>query len=236
MVICLLLLAGCSRLGEIGQPPEMSGIGDREGMPEARVVSLPMPPPTPVVRQPNSIWRAGSTSFFGEQRASRVGDILTVLIDIRDEAKLRNETKRQRQVSEAGGFAHFFGLESLVDDIFGSDVEADKLVGISTNSKTAGNGQVNRNEQIRLKLAAIITTVLPNGTLAIVGRQEIRVNSELRELRIAGVIRPQDITATNTVGYEHVAEARISYGGRGVITDVQRPPYGQEVFDLVMPF
>jgi len=234
--LALLLLAGCTRLGEIGQDPEMSGIGDRADMPESRLVSLPMPPPTPVLQQKNSVWRMGATSFFGDQRASRVGDILTVLIDIRDEAKLRNDTQRQHQATEAAGLSHLFGLEFLFDDIFGSGVQADKLVGISTDSKTTGTGQVNRNEQIRLKLAAIITEVLPNGTLAIVGRQEIRVNSELRELRIAGVIRPQDITATNTIGYDHVAEARISYGGRGVITDVQRPRYGQEIYDLVMPF
>lgn len=236
LALILLLLAGCTRLGEIGQDPEMSGIGDRSNMPEARLVSLPMPAPVTVQQPPNAIWRTGATSFFGDQRASRVGDILTVLIDIRDEAKLRNDTQRQHQASESAGFAHFFGLETLFDDIFGSGVEADKLVGVTTDSRTTGTGQVNRNEQISLKLAAIVTDVLPNGTLAIVGRQEMRVNSELRELRIAGVIRPQDITATNTVGYDHVAEARIAYGGRGTLTDVTRPRYGQELYDLVMPF
>jgi flagellar L-ring protein FlgH len=81
-----------------------------------------------------------------------------------------------------------------------------------------------------------VTQVLPNGNLVVQGRQELRVNFEVRELQITGVIRQQDISSTNTVSYTKLAEARISYGGRGQLTDVQQPRYGQQLLDIIAPF
>ena len=82
----------------------------------------------------------------------------------------------------------------------------------------------------------MITEVLPNGNLAIFGRQEVQVNFERRDLVVAGVIRPEDITSGNTIAYEQIAEARVSYGGQGQITDFQQPRYGQQLYDIVFPF
>lgn len=234
--IVLALLPGCSRLSEVGQAPAISDIGDPALQTEARTISMPMPAPMLVEREPSSLWRTGARSFFRDQRAKTVGDILTVMIDIEDRAQLQNQTQRRRDNSESAGLPAFFGLEQNLGKILPEAVDPENLVEFESGSNSTGSGSVNRTERIALKVAAVVTQVLPNGNLVIAGRQEVRVNFELRELRIAGVIRPEDISNVNAIAYDKIAEARISYGGRGQITDVQQPRYGQQVFDIIMPW
>lgn len=236
-VVAAIGLSACGQsLSELGRGPQLSVIQDpRETMPEANVISMPMPEKPQVQRGKNSLWQTGSTTFFADQRAAKKGDILTVTIDIKDEARLKNETDRARVSGESAGVPRLFGVESSIAKL-GSGVDPSKMVEIQSRSTTSGSGEITRNETIRLKVAAIVTEVLPNGNLAISGKQEIRVNHELRELRISGVIRPQDISSSNTVTYDQIAEARISYGGRGTLSDVQRPSYGQELYNVIMPF
>jgi len=232
MALVLFAGTGCSRIGAIADGPSLSPVSDPSGIAQARTVSMPMPEPAPQTRNASSLWQKGSTSFFRDQRAAREGDILTVLVDIKDGARLKNETKRGRSASEAIAAPQALGLESKL----GGVIDLDSGIELTSGSSTSGSGSVNRNENINLRVAAVVTRRLPNGNLVISGRQEIRVNSELRELVVAGVIRPEDISAQNTVTYDQIAEARISYGGRGTISDVQRPRYGQEVADIVLPW
>jgi flagellar L-ring protein precursor FlgH len=237
---CAALVTGCnamSRLSDVGSPPGLSQIQNPNKTPGYIPVTLPMPTPQTAAREPNSLWRPGSRAFFKDQRAGRVGDILTVKIDINDQAQINNQTSRSRDNSESAGLPEVFGYD--LNKILPGDQTAggrDSLLDLSSATSNKGTGQIKRAETIELQVAALITEVLPNGNLVLFGRQEVRVNYEVRELQIAGVIRPEDISPANTIGYEKIAEARISYGGRGQITDVQQPRYGQQVLDVILPF
>jgi flagellar L-ring protein FlgH len=232
-------LAGCnalSRLGDVGAEPTLTKIQDPQAQPGYQPVSLPMPTPVPSERNPNSLWRAGSKAFFKDQRAAKVGDLLTVEISISDSANLSNNSTRTRTNSEAATAGGLFGYESELAKIFPEAVSASNLVNTTSSTSNDGKGVIKRSESIALKLSAVITQLLPNGNMVIQGHQEVRVNFELRDLTITGVIRPEDVTSSNTISYEKIAEARISYGGRGQMTDVQQPRYGTQLFDIIMPF
>lgn len=232
-------LGGCNtltRLSQVGEEPPLTNIQNPTALPTYQPVSMPMPPPVTEERQANSLWRTGSRAFFKDQRASQVGDILTVIIEIEDRARLNNSTNRSRAAGESADLSAFLGFESQLGKILPDEVDPTNLVDANSDSSTTGAGSVNRREDIKLRVAAVVTQVLPNGNLVLSGRQEVRVNYEVRELLVAGIIRPEDITSTNQVDYDKIAEARISYGGRGQITDVQQPRYGQQVFDILFPF
>lgn len=194
-----------------------------------RPVSMPMPTPMVLEPAPNSLWRPGARAFFKDQRAKQVGDVMTVVINIQNErAQLSQSTKRSRESGENASVTNFFGVSPIE--------AAEPHVGATGDSTFAGTGSVDRSENVNLRLAAVVLQVLPNGNLAVSGRQEVRVNGDLRELLVQGVIRPEDIKSDNTIAWDKIAEARISYGGRGTITDVQQPRYGQQIFDVVFPF
>ncbi|MGZ9109323.1 MAG: flagellar basal body L-ring protein FlgH [Micavibrio sp.] len=241
-ILCLLM--GCSlsacgsmdRLANVGKAPDMSRITNPQTQPDYQPVSMPMPAPQIATRQPNSMWQSNRKSFFKDQRAGNVGDILTVMINIEDEAELKNNTSRSRSSSESAGLDSLLGYETKLPKIFNKNLDNTALVEGGADSSFDGDGQIKREEEVTLKLAAIITQILPNGNMVISGKQEVRVNFEKRILNMDGVIRPEDITVDNTIGYEKIAEARISYGGEGQQTDVQQPRYGQQVFDVVFPF
>ena len=236
--LAVIALAGCSaldRMANIGEAPKMTDISNPQASTGYKPVSMPMPAPITAERQPSSLWAAGSRGFFKDQRANRVGDILTVLIEINDEAKYENTTTRSRTNTDSATLTSLFGLQSPINRILpGSDNTS--LVDTASALSNEGKGAIDRSEEIKLKIAATITQVLPNGNLVVIGRQEVRVNYEVRELQIAGVIRQEDITTLNTISYEKMAEARISYGGRGHITDVQQPRYGSQMLDILLPF
>jgi flagellar L-ring protein precursor FlgH len=226
----LALLGGCTsltRLQELGDAPKMAGI---EG-PSQKVVSLPMPAPPPQ-SGPNSLWQPGAHSFFHDPRASRVGDIITVNISVADAAKLSNTTTRSRTNSDDANLTNFFGLENSLP----KSIDPANVVKMGSDTSNVGAGSVDRSETINMTLAALVSQVLPNGNLVIDGRQQVRVNDELRDLQITGVVRTEDITNDNTVDLTQIAEARLSYGGRGTVSDVQQPRLGSQLFDILMPW
>lgn len=230
--------AATDRLAHVGQPPPMTPLESPAALAGAGASQIPMPRYTAPQRQQasatNSLWNANSPTFFGDPRASREGDILTVNIAISDSAQLRNSTARSRTAQEGAGMPEMFGAD--LTQFFNDSINPASLASLSSNSSTQGDGSVNRTESISLTVAAIVVQVLPNRNLVIAGRQEVRVNNEVRELLITGIARPQDIGSDNTIDHTQIAEARISYGGRGHLTDMQRPRYGQEIFDILMPF
>jgi flagellar L-ring protein precursor FlgH len=242
--IAFALLLGCSlsacgaaeRLANVGKEPQLTAVQNPQLKPDYQPVSMPMPAPKAVQRQANSLWDSNRQAFFKDQRAADVGDILTVLIEIEDKAELDNESTRSRQSGEAAGLTGLLGYESALGDVLPEAVNGPDLIDLASDSNHSGSGEIDREEKIEVKLAAIVTQILPNGNFAIEGSQEVRVNFEKRILKVAGVIRPQDISTGNTINYEQIAEARIAYGGEGQITDVQQPRYGQQVYDILFPF
>jgi flagellar L-ring protein precursor FlgH len=224
------------RVAEIGKEPSMDPIQNPQNDPNYQPVSLPMPSPMADVRQPNSLWRQGSRAFFKDQRAGKVGDILTVVIEIDDQAKLDNKTDQARDGSNSAGLDNLLGYETMLADIFPDGIDAGNLVNSDSASSTTGSGTVDRSEAIKLRVAAVITQVLPNGNMVLQGTQQVRVNYELRALTVGGVIRPEDISNVNEINYDKIAEARIAYGGKGTLSDVQQPRYGQQVYDIFFPF
>ena len=228
------LAGGCSaidRLKNIGEQPKLSAIDNPTTQPGYKPVQMPMPTPQPAVYNPNSLWRNGSRAFFKDQRAQQVGDILTVTVNITDTAQFANETQLSRTGSITEDVNNFFGKTKFLGAaVPGTPLNAD---GTDTN---VGNGSINRQETLQTHIAAVVTQVLPNGNLVVEGKQEIRVNFEMRELIVAGIVRPEDIQADNTIDSTKIAQARIAYGGKGQLTDLQQPRYGQQVFDVLLPF
>jgi flagellar L-ring protein precursor FlgH len=236
--LCMALTAcnALDRISDVGGAPQFTNIQNPTAMPGYQPINMPMPPAVSEARQPNSLWRQGSRAFFKDQRASQVGDILTVVIQIDDEATIDNQTTRSRDNGENASLSAFMGFEQELAKIMPDGFDPTNLVDADSASSSNGAGAVDRKEDIKLRVAAVITQILPNGNMVLTGRQEVRVNYELRDLQVAGIIRPEDITSVNTIDYDKIAEARISYGGRGQITDVQQPRYGQQVFDIIFPF
>jgi len=198
VLLAATMLAGCNtleRLANMGKEPPMSEIQNPTHDPNYRTVSLPMPAPETPNKLPNSLWRPGSRSFFKDLRASEVGDIVTVVVSIDDKAELDNATTRTRDTAEDASASALLGYQDALNDILPEAVDPTNLLDVDSDSAYTGDGLIDREEEIDLKLAAVVTQVLPNGNLVIQGRQEVRVNYEVRELTVMGIIRPQDVNS-----------------------------------------
>ena len=226
---------GCSsidRLSQIGETPKLSSIDNPTAAPGYKPVQMPMPKPEAVSYNANSLWRNGSRSFFKDQRAHQIGDLLTVTVNITDQANFANETQRSRTVTEDSGITAFLGSNLLT----GKTALPGRLLTADATANSDGKGSIQRQETLQTNIAAVVTQLLPNGNLVVEGRQEVRVNFEMRELIVAGIVRPEDIQSDNTIDSSKIAQARIAYGGHGQISDIQQPRYGQQVMDVLLPF
>lgn len=240
-LVLVSTLAGCNgRLSDIGQEPTFTPIGYSKysnGV-DPQHAAIAMAPRQQV--QPRytdgSLWSSGPSSLFGDRRARHLGDIMTVVIDIEDEASISNSSQRGRSGSDDLSIPNFLGLNTLVENRLPGGADLNPAVGVSSTSNAQGAGSVSRNEEITLRVAATVVDVLPNGHLVVRGNQEVRVNFELRDLQIAGIVRPEDISRRNEITYDKIAGARVSYGGRGHIMDMQQPRYGQQLADHILPY
>jgi flagellar L-ring protein precursor FlgH len=235
LALATMALSACgtlTRLSEVGRDPSMTPTEDPTRDPKWRPISMPSPARESSPSEANALWRSGSRAFFKDQRAAQVGDLVTVVVNMKDTANLKNVTSAARTSTESGGLPNFFGLEAILPKA----INPATLISASSSNNNTGTGQIQRNEAVTLRLAGIVTQVMSNGNLVVAASQEFMVNSELRELRITGVIRPQDIASDNTVLHDRMAEARIAYGGKGQLTDLQRARWGQQMMDILMPF
>ena len=195
-----------------------------------------MPAPQIAEDNPSSLWRNGARAFFKDHRAKEIGDIVTVKLDLSDSATLANSTERDRNDSEDTNVTNLLGLEGEFAKVLPQGILPGSVMSFDNVHKTQGDGGIERSETIDLTFAAVVTQILPNGSLVIMGRQEVRVNAELRELLVTGVVRPEDIESDNTINHEKIAEMRVAYGGRGTLSQLQQPRWGTQIWDIVFPF
>jgi flagellar L-ring protein precursor FlgH len=233
----MVFLAGCSST-PIGRAPDFTS---QERTAERQAMFNPsMPDPVASTRlgptSQASLWTRDRGSLLGDRRAMQRGDIMTVVIEIDDSAEISNSSDRSRSASQQAGISQLAGIPQRVDPLLPDGATLADLIDLSSDSSASGDGSVSRNEKLTLRVAVTITDVLPNGVLGITGQQEVRVNYELRELIVTGYVRPEDITRQNEITYDKIASARISYGGRGQITDMQQPRYGQQLLESTLPF
>jgi len=231
------LLSGCAALDRIktlGEPPTLAAVDNPTAQPGYKPVQMPMPTPQPVTYNANSLWRNGSRAFFNDQRAHQVGDILTVKVNINDTAQFQDGTVLNRTSTEDTNITNFIGANTIPNPA--KAVLPGSVLTANGNSQMNGSGTINRNDQLVTNVAAVVTQVLPNGNMVIEGKQEVRLATEVRQLIVAGVARPEDIESDNTIELPKIAEARLAYGGRGTLTNIQQPRWGQQVMDIALPF
>lgn len=234
--LLLAPLAACSTVKEAVKGPDLAPVGYPAQLAPIQQQFVSAREPAPQPASANSLWRVGARAFFNDQRASRVGDILTVLIDIDDSANTKNQTASSRTSGTKAGVPHLLGLESSLGKILPGGFSAANALETNSTTNNAGAGSVQRSEKISLTIAAVVSSVLPNGNMVIQGTQEVRTNAEVRQLTVAGIVRPEDISSANTIKHTQIAEARISYGGRGDISRVQKTPAGQSLIEKFSPF
>lgn len=229
-------LAACSTVSEAVKGPELAPVGYPAHLAPMSQQFVSVREPAPQAASANSLWRVGARAFFNDQRAGKIGDILTVQIDIDDSVSTKNNTASSRTSNTKAGISNLLGLESSLGKFLPGGFDPANAIGTDSTFSNAGGGSVSRSEKISLTIAAVVSQVLPNGNMVIQGTQEVRTNAELRQLTIAGIVRPEDISSANTIRHTQIAEARISYGGRGDISRVQKTPAGQALAERFSPF
>ena len=242
-------LSGCQmfeRLSRVGEAPELSPIENPVEKPDYKPVSMPMPAPQVATRHANSLWRPGARAFFKDNRAQTIGDLITIVVKFdNEEADFTNTTSRGRTNSEDLDAPLLLGWEETLFNLLanrGTNIQNPtgdangNWFSTGRTSSINNTGTIDRQESVNFRVAGVVTQVLPNGNLVLFGRQELRVNTEVREIAIGGVIRPEDISPANTINIRQIAEARVAYGGRGTLSDIQAPSYGSEILDIVLPF
>lgn len=247
-ISCLLLactfLSGCQnmlgRLDHINEPPPMAAVVNPQESPDYKPMTWPMPITPPPARQyANSLWQPGARAFFRDGRAARVGDILKVRIEINDKLQFNNQTQAKRETGDLTTAEHALGLEhklKLLPFLPGKSLDPANLIDISSDSDTKGTGTIQRQDVVSTEVAVMVTQMLPNGNMVIEGKQELTMNNDVREVGVRGVIRPQDISSDNTIDSSQIAEARITYSGRGQLQQAQQPRWGTQVVDIISPF
>ncbi|MGE0420374.1 MAG: flagellar basal body L-ring protein FlgH [Acetobacteraceae bacterium] len=235
----LIVLAGCDSWDSFQRPPNISSPGTLDNIPTtestARTIAAANVPPLPPAAQ-GALWRPGSKTFFRDPRARGVGDLVTVSVNLKEEAQFANQTKLDRKNANEIGLEKMFGLGTMIARAVPGLAGTDPSLSVSGQGSTVGQGDIKRSENIQMNIAATVVQVLPNKNLEIAGSQEIRLNNELRQLQIRGIVRPEDIRSDNTITSEKIADARIQYGGRGVSSTLQRPSWGQDILNRLSPF
>ncbi len=230
-----LALAGCSET----MRPQMSSIPEtlNNAMAQNQIATTVI---IPEAAKPahGSLWQPGSKQFFKDSRAHTVGDIVTILVSESAEAESEANTETTRKQTAGSNIGNTANLEGLLKarHIIDPVATAKNLLDTDSDRSYTGEGKTDRKDSLTASIAAVVTQVLPNGYMMIQGKREVVVNYELQELQIQGIVRPEDISANNTIPSSKIAEARIFYAGRGIVNETQTPQYGVRFLDKVLPF
>jgi flagellar L-ring protein FlgH len=182
-----------------------------------------------------SLWQASSVNLTDDLKARRRGDIITIVISETASASKAANTGTSRDSSMSAGMPHLLGLENtgIIKNNF---ADLAKIISASSNSSFKGAGSTSRQENLNATITARVIDVQANGNLMIEGRRNIKVNEEDQIIVLEGIVRGRDITPDNTVNSIYVADARISYSGRGIISDQQNPGWLMNIFNKIWPF
>ena len=241
LAVLMLALAGCDAIDHFQSAPTLSGPGTIKGIPAVPPNSQLMAAARAgdifnVPAMPGSLWRPGSKTFFRDTRARSVGDLVTVVVSLQDQAEFANQSQLQRTTANTMSITNLFGLGTLIGRIIPGLANTNPSINTAGSEQTDGTGDIKRSETATINFSATVVRVLPNGNFEIAGSQQVRLDNELRDLELRGIIRPEDILPNNTITSAQIAEARIIYGGRGVSSDLQRAPWGQDLLNRVQPF
>ncbi len=216
--------------------PQMTSIQDSLDNAMAQpVADVAIALPEPETRAPGSLWRSGAKQFFRDSRASNIGDVITVIVSESATAETEANTTTTRNHDNSGGITTFLNAAGKLASR-GIATGAGGLFDVEGDRSFTGAGSTDRTDTLTARVAAVVTQVLPNGNMVIQGKREVVVNYELQELSIQGIVRPEDVTADNTIASEKIAEARISYAGRGLVDEAQEPAPGVRFINKWMPF
>lgn len=203
---------------------------------------LPPEIPKPIKSQPSlaeqaSIWSDNSPSgwLFSDRKASRVNDVVTIKVVESATAEGKAATKLSKKNEVEAGITGLVGLEDILAR-YNPTMELGTMLGAKTDSNFAGSGETERSGKLIATITAVVTDVLSNGNLVIEGRKEIRVNDETQILIVTGIVRPDDISADNSILSSRIAQTKLSFEGKGVASRRQRPGWLSRFIDAVWPF
>lgn len=245
-LLLVMGLSGCNlaeQLSTIGERPQLTEIQDPTRIRGYQPISMPMPTPVEVENKKSpSLWQSGAQGFFKDQRAGKVGDIITVNVVIDQQESIEMTPTMKRTVSSTSTVNNLMGLERKIPNLFpksqrkGDGSNNPSWFSASNSPDLKGSAKYDVKDKLKFKIATTVTQILPNGNMVIDGRQELRVVNEVREILLRGIIRREDISATNIVNWDKISELRISYGGRGDLSDLQSFPWGHQVMNKISPF
>ncbi|MBV1929332.1 MAG: flagellar basal body L-ring protein FlgH [Gammaproteobacteria bacterium] len=156
-----------------------------------------------------SLYQAGyDIVLFEDQRASRVGDIIQVLLVEQTNAAKTSKTEIDKDSKSSLSAPTVFG--ELLDDLG---------LSVDSSSEFEGEGKSNQSNHLSGSIAVTVSHVLPNGNLIVQGEKWIQINQGGEFIRIKGIVRPSDVSSSNTVLSTHIADAKISYGGKGSLDE-----------------
>ncbi len=226
----LFVLCGCVISG--GDAAKLSGGDD---LPQR--YSLPNPETREFAPREGSIYQfENSMALYSDHRAARVGDLLVVKIVETSSAAKNSNTKTKRDSKLTGGLDSFFGLERWFGAHNSNFTPSSSNIAVKLKSDFISTGETTRDSTVTATMSARVTEVTLQGNLMIRGYREVRVNDETQHLIVSGLVRPEDVSYDNSILSSHIAEARIEYGGVGVLDDNQRPGWLLRGLDVIWPF